>query len=107
MEPVKCFIPSCLFRCLTTSPTNSAALSDRSTVGEVAASQKILSNPFATVSDDLSGIGISQAHLLKQHTQVSAHFFSQVMVSNCMTLKGQENISVLVKAETPGVPRSA
>jgi hypothetical protein len=36
------------------------------------------------------GIGFSHTQRLKQQTQVNTFFVSHVMVSNCITLNGQE-----------------
>jgi hypothetical protein len=96
-----------MFRLLTTSPTNSAALSERNTVGKLPMSQKIDINAFAMVVAREFGNGFSQTHRLKQQTHVNTFFVSHVMVSNCITRNGQEYSSVRVHAATPDVPRSA
>ena len=53
------------------------------------------------------GIGFSHTQRLKQQTQVNTFFVSHVIVSNCITLNGQEYYSVRVHAASPVTPRSA
>jgi hypothetical protein len=53
------------------------------------------------------GTGFSQTQQLKQQTHVNTFFVSQVIVSNCITRKGHEYISVRVCAASPLAPRSA
>jgi len=57
-------------------------LSDRDTVGKLAALQNIFMSAPATVTASLFAIGTSHTHRLKQHTQVKTNFVSRVIVSN-------------------------
>ena len=77
-----CLISNIALRLLTTSPTNSAALSDRSTVGKLPMSQKMDISPLAIVVALEFGTGFSHTHRLKQQTHVKTFFVSQVIVSN-------------------------
>ena len=70
-------------------------------------SQKIDIKALAIVVAREFGTGFSQTQRLKQQTQVSTFFVSHVIVSNCITRKGQEYNSVRVHAANPIAPRSA
>jgi hypothetical protein len=71
-----CLISNMVFRQLTTSPTNSAALSERKTVGKLPMSQNMDIRAFAIVVAREFGNGFNHTQRLKQQTHVNTFFVS-------------------------------